>query len=118
MATCSSIPAWKILWTEEPGGLQSMGSKESTQLSEKAQRQIPLYLFDSSAKSMYSWLYSIGMQRLKAESTVFYVYLKILLHESLCHPPYDIKLSLTYFYEKHLLFTFTEIFSSQKWFPE
>ena len=25
MATCSSILAWKILWTEEPGGLQSVG---------------------------------------------------------------------------------------------
>ena len=25
MATCSSIFAWKIPWTEEPGGLQSMG---------------------------------------------------------------------------------------------
>ena len=25
MATCSSILAWKIPWTEEPGGLQSMG---------------------------------------------------------------------------------------------
>ena len=27
MATHSSILAWKILWTEEPGGLQSMGLK-------------------------------------------------------------------------------------------
>ena len=27
MATHSSIPAWKILWTEEPGKLQSMGSQ-------------------------------------------------------------------------------------------
>ena len=26
MATCSSILAWRILWTEGPGGLQSMGS--------------------------------------------------------------------------------------------
>ena len=26
-ATYSSILAWKILWTEEPGGLQSMGSQ-------------------------------------------------------------------------------------------
>ena len=26
MATHSSILVWKILWTEEPGGLQSMGS--------------------------------------------------------------------------------------------
>ena len=29
MATHSSIPAWKIPWTEEPGSLQSMGSQES-----------------------------------------------------------------------------------------
>ena len=27
MATHSSILAWKIAWTEEPGGLQSMGSQ-------------------------------------------------------------------------------------------
>ena len=26
MATLASILAWEILWTEEPGGLQSMGS--------------------------------------------------------------------------------------------
>ena len=29
MATESSILAWETPWTEEPGGLQSMGSKES-----------------------------------------------------------------------------------------
>ena len=29
MATHSSIHAWKIPWTEEPGGLQFMGSQES-----------------------------------------------------------------------------------------
>ena len=27
MATYSSILAWRILWTEEPGGLQSVGSQ-------------------------------------------------------------------------------------------
>ena len=27
MATHSSILTWKISWTEEPGGLQSMGSQ-------------------------------------------------------------------------------------------
>ena len=26
MATHSSVLAWRILWTEEPGGLQSVGS--------------------------------------------------------------------------------------------
>ena len=29
MATHCSILAWRIPWTEEPGGLQSMGSQES-----------------------------------------------------------------------------------------
>ena len=28
MAPYSSILAWEIPWTEEPGGLQSMGSQE------------------------------------------------------------------------------------------
>ena len=27
MATYSSILSWRIPWTEEPGGLQSMGSQ-------------------------------------------------------------------------------------------
>ena len=35
MATHASILAWEILWTEEPGGLQSMGSQKSqTRLSD------------------------------------------------------------------------------------
>ena len=35
MATHSSVLAWEIPWTEEPGGLQSMGSQKSwTQLSD------------------------------------------------------------------------------------
>ena len=34
MATHSSILAWRIPWTEEPGRLQSMGLKELAQLSD------------------------------------------------------------------------------------
>ena len=35
MTTHSSILAWEIPWTEEPSGLQSMGSQKSrTQLSD------------------------------------------------------------------------------------
>ena len=30
METHSSILAWKILWTEDPGGLQSMGSQRAS----------------------------------------------------------------------------------------
>ena len=32
MAPHSSILAWKILWMEKPGGLQSMGSQSRTRL--------------------------------------------------------------------------------------
>ena len=36
MATSSTVLAWKIAWTEELGGLQSLGSRKSqTQLSKK-----------------------------------------------------------------------------------
>ena len=41
-ATCSSILAWEILWTEEPGGLQSMGSQRVT----KQQQLLSLDLLD------------------------------------------------------------------------
>ena len=40
MATHSSILAWKILWTEDPGGLQSTGSQSRTQLSKKLLLQV------------------------------------------------------------------------------
>ena len=39
MATHSSILAWRIPWTEEPGGLQSMGSQRVRRdLATKQQR--------------------------------------------------------------------------------
>ena len=34
LAPHPSILAWKIPWREEPGGLQSMGSRSRTQLSD------------------------------------------------------------------------------------
>ena len=37
MAAHSSILAWEIPWTEEPGGLQSMGLQSQTRLSMRAQ---------------------------------------------------------------------------------
>ena len=38
MATHSSIVAWEIPWTEEPGALQSMGSKQSSEVVSKTLR--------------------------------------------------------------------------------
>ena len=46
MATHSNILAWRIPWTEESGGLQSMGSQSQTQqnnqhtLSEKTSENV------------------------------------------------------------------------------
>ena len=34
MATHSSVLAWEIPWTGEPGGLQSMGSQRQIRLSD------------------------------------------------------------------------------------
>ena len=34
MATHSSILTWEIPWTEEPGGLQFVGSQSQTQLGD------------------------------------------------------------------------------------
>ena len=39
MATLSSIPAWRIPWTEEPGGLQSIGSQRVRSNLEQQQQQ-------------------------------------------------------------------------------
>ena len=35
MSTHSSIPAWRIPWTEEPGGLQSRGAAKSQDMPER-----------------------------------------------------------------------------------
>ena len=40
MATHSSILAWEIPWTEEPGGLQSMGLKKVGHNLMTKQRQL------------------------------------------------------------------------------
>ena len=40
MAIHSSILAWTIPWTEEPGGLRSMGSQSQTRLSVHARKHM------------------------------------------------------------------------------
>ena len=48
MATYSGILAWRISWTEEPGGLQSMGSQESD-MTEQPTFHSHFQVFPSSA---------------------------------------------------------------------
>ena len=45
MATYSSIPTWRIPWTEKPGGLQSLGSQGVRQLHEAAEHACRHLLF-------------------------------------------------------------------------
>ena len=53
MATHSSILAWKIPWTEELGGLQSVGSqKDRHDLATKLQRKGMFYLEWCSIKDV------------------------------------------------------------------
>ena len=45
MATLSSILAWKIPWTEEPGNLQSMGSQRVGHNLATKQQQKYIYIY-------------------------------------------------------------------------
>ena len=47
MAIHSSILAWRIPWTEEPGGLQSIASKGQTQLKQLSTSLSSLSIFGS-----------------------------------------------------------------------
>ena len=54
MATRKSIFAWEISWTEEPGGLQSMGSQRvGHNLAPKQQQQMLALIFFSNAKPCF-----------------------------------------------------------------
>ena len=58
MATCSSILAWKIPWSEDFGGLHSMGSESQIQLSDWAWKypiQQANYYFISFCVSWATW---------------------------------------------------------------
>ena len=58
--TLSSILAWEIPWTEEPGGLQSTGSQKSHDLATKQEacqhqgRWLPLKYIDESHQKPFN----------------------------------------------------------------
>ena len=63
MTTHSSILAWRIPWTEEPGRLQSMGWQSRTRLSDQAQHstwtnhtlRVHNHVHHPSSSSATSW---------------------------------------------------------------
>ena len=57
MATHSSILAWEIPWTEEPGGLQSMGSQRVRQdLATKQQQCLFYHCLQWGGRALYEGL--------------------------------------------------------------
>ena len=63
MATHSSILAWRIPWTVEPSGLQSMGSQKSwTQLETKQQQLNILARILKRISDMQCYCTSQGIQ--------------------------------------------------------
>ena len=67
MATHSWILAWRIPWTEKPGGLRSMGSQSQTQLSNKHfhcqwDRIPPRWLFDLGHQLFYTFGLFLGLK--------------------------------------------------------
>ena len=73
IATYSSVLAWEISWTEEPGGLQSMGSQKSqTQLRDSTTTTNILKRIESRDSNGYLYTYvhsSIIHNRQKLETT-------------------------------------------------
>ena len=60
MAAHSSILAWKVPWTEEPGGLQSLGSQGHSRATEHTHKNIPESLnLSVTLKTLYVDLYEV-----------------------------------------------------------
>ena len=83
MATHSSVFAWKIPWTEKPGGLQSMGLQRVGQDS-ATEHKIVISEVKTvkvlSTRSVISWHFDLG-QTVNLSYIVFLVY--VLLKRAL-----------------------------------
>ena len=76
MATPSSILAWRIPWTEEPGGLQSMGSQRVRHnLATKQEQQNKSLLDFKQSKTKYqSKFCRVGLRTLYNFASVVYTH--------------------------------------------
>ena len=97
MATHSSILAWRIPWIRKPGGLQSIGFKESD-TAEHAQ----FYLKDASNRMFYflTRLLSSSFENDKSLHQTSYYYFKTTLCSRRSGP--GIQKPTEYFPETHI----------------
>ena len=69
MATHSSILAWEIPWTEEPGRPQPMGSQRARKQQQQYKIFLPMVSLDSSA----SFLSQVSFFKTKSDNIDFVV---------------------------------------------
>ena len=81
MATHSNILAWRIRWTEEPGGLQSMGSQSRTQLSDFTKMLSESVTFNTEG-------HAIVQKQLYPAINYWHI---LLLETTVCWPPHQRK---------------------------
>ena len=78
MATHSSLLASQIPWTEEPGGLQSLGSQKSwAQLSNQTTIHIPTIHIKYTDTYTHSHMYMYAHKAIQYISTYMYIYTHI-----------------------------------------
>ena len=85
MATHPSILAWRIIWTEEPGGLQSMGSESQTRLSARTRAHTHTHTHTHISSLLGSLSESLRCPVLYSCTTLWYYHLLkdffLILHE-------------------------------------
>ena len=86
LATHPSILAWRIIWTEEPGGLQSMGSESQTRLSARTRAHTHTHTHTHISSLLGSLSESLRCPVLYSCTTLWYYHLLkdffLILHGS------------------------------------
>ena len=108
MATHASILAWKIPWTEEPGGLQSMGLKRVGCDQARARRHTHTHTH-THTELVYNVVVVSGVQQIESVINIPYIYsffffkilfpyrpLKSIEQSSLCYTVGPYQLSILY----------------------
>ena len=112
MATHSNVLAWEIPWTEDPGGLHSMGSQRVRHnLATEHTRALFKYL-SSFSLSFSQWPCHLQIQRWDKIWTVSYFYrwfhhlTCICTHSQCLFHVYSVPAILSFLYWGHVLFHF------------
>ena len=97
MATHSSIPAWRIPWTEEPGGLQSTGSQRVAQLKRLSTHTHILMVILFYLNSAHFHILEIILKQI---SKILSNYLKTFQYSNLKHRDFEKLASVSFLHQE------------------